>query len=51
MTILPETLRNEPVRTQHIEALQRADEGNLNPLIGLIRVHIVRQITGLLPEG
>ena len=24
-------------------ALQRADEGNLNPLIGLIRAHIVRQ--------
>ena len=49
MAILPETLRNEPARTQHIEALQRADEGDLNPLIGLIRAHIAHQIMGSLP--
>lgn len=45
-TILPENLRQEPLRTQHyVPALQDADNGNIVPLIELIRNLVAWQVT------
>ena len=35
-TILPELLRQEPIRTEYVMALQHADSGDLGPLSALI---------------
>ena len=42
--ILPEVLRREPVRALYIEGLQRADEGDFNPLATLVMQLIGQQI-------
>ena len=45
-TILPENLRQEPLRTQnYVPALKEADSGNIVPLIELIRDLVALQVT------
>ena len=43
-TILPELLRLEPTRKEYVEALQKADSGDLNPLSELIARVLKRQL-------
>ena len=43
-TILPEMLRNEPVRTEYVEALRMADSGDIDPLTTLVRRLVSQQI-------
>ena len=43
-TILPELLRQEPVRTDYVEALRLADGGDINPLATLVRKLVEQQI-------
>ena len=45
--MLPEALRREPLHTKYVEALKKADDGDLDPLTGLIRLEIVKQIGGI----
>ena len=50
-TILPEMLRQEPIRSSHyVPALQEADEGNSAPLTDLIR-YLVSQQVASVPLG
>ena len=43
-TILPELLRQEPRRTEYVQALALADSGNLAPLITLVQQVTLQQI-------
>ena len=43
-TILPEMLRQEPVRSDYVVALKEADSNNIDPLTALVQRLVVQQI-------
>ena len=44
-TILPQRLREPPIRERYVSSLKAADSGDLSPLIRLIREETVKQVT------
>ena len=45
--ILPEIMRTEPRRTEYIEALRRADQGDMSHLPPMITQDVMKQITSI----
>jgi Fic family protein len=48
-TILPEMIRQEPTRTQYVQALKEADSGDFGPLVKVIGDALIKQITEVDP--